>query len=292
MQKFKTTVINLIKKIRRYPSELRVMGNEYVEYDMDNMIISGPMHTYNYLWSEYILSTFFSIAVIFSIILYIFADNSPPLNNVTLLQYWLNIGLFWNLLALVPKFLILRRLYKIPLHNERLVVRRLMFLIRSNAFFWNEKVSFVMYNFYIFGMGKLASSRVCGGMNSNLYRLCHFIIASFLVRLANLFIRFLIEYYFYSRNVQYDSLMVHEATQEEINSIPTEKLTVEDLKKLTEKTEEQWCGICLSLFTVNDEIKRLPCSEKHFFHKQCTDTWLAKQSVCPYCRRQLSFSAS
>ena len=296
MNKFlgwKQNIIRFLKKVRRYPSELRVTGNEYVEYEIDDMILTGPMHTFYYFRFEYIISFLFSLLTAGVVSMFLFLESSnDQVSQVTLLKYWLRIGVLLNLFALLPKGIILRRIFKIPLHNERLVVRRLMLLVRSNVFYWNEKVSFVLYNYYIFGMGKLASSNACGGLNSEIYRLCHFVICSFLLRLVNLFIRFFVEYYILTSSISYDSLIDRGATSEEISAIPIERLSEDDLKALKGSQGNEWCGICLSNFAANEEIKRLPCSEKHIFHKHCADTWLSKQSVCPYCRRPLFLSSN
>lgn len=294
VQALKEAFLRLLRRIRRYPSEIRVTGAEYVEYEIDNMTISSPKQTYYYFVFEYILGTLFELTVATITVLFlIFNSDSPKTQQqFTFLKYWLRFGTILNLCAPIPKIVILRRLFKVPLNNERLIVRRLMLLVRSNVFFWNEKVSFVMYNYYIFGMSKLASGDVCGSMGSGLYRLCHFIICCFLLRLCNLFVRFFVEYYILTRNIQYDSIIDRSATVEEIAAIPVFKVTEQDMRELSPNEEEQWCGICLSRFVVGEEIKRLPCSEKHFFHKTCTDTWLQKQSICPYCRRALTFASA
>lgn len=294
MQKLKAAkevLSRFCRRVRRYPNELRVVGAEYGDYEVDNMIITGPKHTFYYFRFEYILSTIFSCTTaLISLLFLFFGAETPQTSKFILLRYWLRLGVILHLGSAIPKFLILRKLYKIPLLNERLVVRRLMLLVRSNIFFVNEKVSFVMYTYYIFGMGKLASSSICGSMNSDLYRLCHFIISFFLLRLTNLFVRFIVEYYILTRNVTYNSLIDKCASPEDIAAIPILKFQ-KKLESGLAKEEEQRCGICLRRFQIDDEIKALPCSEKHYFHVVCTDSWLQEQNTCPYCRKQLEFSA-
>ncbi len=276
----------LFARIRRYPNEVRAPGAGG-EYEADNMILSGPKHTYFYFRFEYILSSIFSVTVILVTALFLIFDNETVSirQQFTLLKYWLRIGIILHVCALMPKMLILRRLFKTPITNERIVVRRLMLLIRSNVFFWNDKVSFVMYNYYIFGMSKLASSNICGSMTSALYRLCHFIICCFLLRLVNLFLRFFVEYYILTRSINFESIIDEGATQEEIEALPTSVYEPGE-SKVTD-VEGQWCGICLSNFLAGEEICTLPCSSRHFFHKRCTDIWLRKQNICPYCRKSL-----
>ena len=286
LYKVKESLLKLLRRIKRYPHEIRIPGTNGGEYEVDDMIISGPKHTCFYFRFEYILSTIFSFTVVIVTLFFNLFDteNSNSKQQFTLLKYWLRIGIILHLCAAIPKALILRRLFKIPLDNERLIVRRLMILVRSNVFFWNDKVSFVMYNYYIFGMSKLASSNICGSMASNLYRLCHFIICCFLLRLGNLFMRFFVEYYILTRNINYESIIDQGASQEEIDALP---ISIYGTAEANPESDSQWCGICLGNFQNGDEVRTLPCSKRHFFHKRCTDIWLRKQHICPYCRKSL-----
>jgi Ring finger domain len=50
------------------------------------------------------------------------------------------------------------------------------------------------------------------------------------------------------------------------------------------------CPICILDFEEGDDIRVLPCDEKHRFHKDCVDPWLLElSSSCPICREGLSF---
>ena len=43
------------------------------------------------------------------------------------------------------------------------------------------------------------------------------------------------------------------------------------------------CSICLSVFSVGDRLRTLPCL--HGFHEACVDTWLKARGICPECRQ-------
>ena len=46
--------------------------------------------------------------------------------------------------------------------------------------------------------------------------------------------------------------------------------------------DDNTCSICLSNFTVGDEVRDLPCT--HMFHSSCVDGWLQDETTCPLCR--------
>ena len=49
---------------------------------------------------------------------------------------------------------------------------------------------------------------------------------------------------------------------------------------LLEKIQDEFCGICLDSYILEQEIKYLPCG--HFFHLECINNWLKNQSTnCP-----------
>ncbi|PZC77390.1 hypothetical protein B5X24_HaOG203438 [Helicoverpa armigera] len=46
--------------------------------------------------------------------------------------------------------------------------------------------------------------------------------------------------------------------------------------------QDEKCTICLSLFEVDSDCRRLPCM--HLFHMECVDQWLSTNKHCPICR--------
>ncbi|KAM0678714.1 hypothetical protein BDAP_000824 [Binucleata daphniae] len=43
-----------------------------------------------------------------------------------------------------------------------------------------------------------------------------------------------------------------------------------------------FCCICFDEYRESDEIRKLGC--KHYFHKHCIQSWLARSNICPVCR--------
>jgi len=65
------------------------------------------------------------------------------------------------------------------------------------------------------------------------------------------------------------------------------------LKKFTSDLMEESnaiCPICLEDYVQDDEIRYLPCSELHHFHKSCIDQWLEQRKSCPLCKVNIDFS--
>ncbi|GAA5969608.1 hypothetical protein JCM11641_008175 [Rhodosporidiobolus odoratus] len=53
--------------------------------------------------------------------------------------------------------------------------------------------------------------------------------------------------------------------------------------------EEQSCPICFTEFESGDELRVLPCDQRHIFHTGCIDPWLLQvSSSCPLCRLDLA----
>ena len=278
-------LVKLSERVGRYPNEVRTNAREGQEYELDNMILTEPNHVLNFFRFEYIMCGVFSLTALFITTWFLVTDKTKEYtSHFAFLYYWLIAGNFLHIVNVLTKVFIIRQLFKIPL-TETLIVRRLMLLIRSNIFLWNERVSFIMYNFYILGMCKLACSNICGSIRNNVYRICYFIICSFLLRLANIFIRFMVEYYVFTRTVTFDTIINHGASAEEIADIPVEDYRPENMT--CEEVNKQWCGICLEYFQAGDKVTKLPCAKQHYFHRGCTEKWLRNQNVCPYCRHSL-----
>ena len=277
----------LIAKVLSYPNEMRQSAREGEQYDIDNMILTDPIRALNYFWFEYLLCVIYSFScTIVTILFFSHEHERLYIEKFAFLYYWLIIGIPLHIGNILIKSFILIRLYKVPLSQaQTIIVRRLMLLVRSHVYLWNERASFLMYNFHVLGMCKLACSNICGSMKNNVYRLAQFMICCFLLRLGNLFVRFLLEYFYLTHTVHFECIINHGASMEEIAKIPVEEYS-QDLFPI-DNTNKQWCGICLEYFKPGNQIKKLPCAKQHYFHKKCTEKWLRRQNVCPYCRTNL-----
>lgn len=73
------------------------------------------------------------------------------------------------------------------------------------------------------------------------------------------------------------------ASSAAIDKLPVSKFR--DLEASGDLSVESSCPICLADFSQDDEIRILPC--KHYYHKECSDQWLAVNSTCPTCRSSI-----
>ncbi|XP_005178296.1 mucin-2 isoform X2 [Musca domestica] len=66
----------------------------------------------------------------------------------------------------------------------------------------------------------------------------------------------------------------------ERNTLPHKYRRVRRPSETDEDAEK--CAICLSLFEIENDVRRLPCM--HLFHTDCVDQWLVTNKHCPICR--------
>lgn len=76
--------------------------------------------------------------------------------------------------------------------------------------------------------------------------------------------------------------------EDAINNLPLVKFQdyMHDNSVQRTKKEEE-CPICLESFQTDDELRMIPNCE-HIYHADCIKTWLQANTVCPYCRGDLS----
>jgi len=281
----------LSDRVRRYSSGARIDSRDIPSLDIDDLILTDPERALGYFRFEYFVCAFFSFcAVIVTVLFYLFKIESTDRIQHTFLYWWNLFGILLHLANILVKVFVIRWLFNVP-QTETLMARRLMLLIRSNLFFWNEKVSFLMYNFFVLGMCMLVSGKVCGSIKNGLFQLSYFAISCFLLRMANLFVRYMVEYGYFTRHIEFDTIINRGLSQKEISDIPVVVYNSASISqaKCTGKKElkNQWCGVCLEYFKDGDVINKFPCDDSHCFHKSCIEVWLKTHNLCPYCRTNL-----
>jgi len=51
--------------------------------------------------------------------------------------------------------------------------------------------------------------------------------------------------------------------------------------------DSSMCPICLNNYEPDDQLRVLPCSSNHHFHRDCIEQWLNTSATCPLCRDNL-----
>jgi E3 ubiquitin-protein ligase DOA10 len=53
------------------------------------------------------------------------------------------------------------------------------------------------------------------------------------------------------------------------------------------------CVICYMNYEETDEVVRLKCNEKHYFHEKCIEQWIKQgKNTCPVCRETIDPSVA
>lgn len=289
--KLKKKLLKIWRKIRRHPNELRANHNSNAsgQHDLDDMIIRFPRRTLFYFKFEHFLSITFSIVITVSLIIFQVSYTELLSKYTSLLVQWLRLGGILHILSAICKIYIIRKLLLIT-SDEQIIIRRLMLLVRSNIFHYNTILAYLSFSYYIFGISKLASTPVCDDFTSKVHRLAYVTVCGFVMRLMNILIRFILEYYFLLKSVQYDGIIDKGAKQIDIDKVLKIKLEKNNFNHVVRNVESDFytcCSICLEEFVKGEWVRVMPCNKNHVFHLRCIDKWLKMQSSCPYCNSSL-----
>lgn len=52
--------------------------------------------------------------------------------------------------------------------------------------------------------------------------------------------------------------------------------------------EDDQCCICLENYHQDDNVIRLPCNSKHYFHAHCIGDWVQRNNHCPLCKAPIT----
>lgn len=57
--------------------------------------------------------------------------------------------------------------------------------------------------------------------------------------------------------------------------------------------DESTCIICWVPYTSNEEVAKLKCNDKHYYHATCIESWIkAGNNSCPMCRKPIDSTVS
>ncbi|OMJ87856.1 hypothetical protein SteCoe_10340 [Stentor coeruleus] len=180
------------------------------------------------------------------------------------------------------KIFVLCRIYnlskRINHEDRRFMIRRLMDLVRSGLFTLQGVVNYLSYFVFVIGIMRIKQKNDCS--DSQFYQFCLAVMITFTLRL----IIGAVNYKYEERKVinrgvpEFTQFFKHGATLHDIESVRLITVNEENAKILRDL-----CAICTEEFSSREEVRILPCSDSHNFHKDCIDRWLIQKDACPLC---------
>jgi len=207
---------------------------------------------------------------------------------------WLVLVICAKILELIPKIVIIYQTRRIKNSGDSMLCsRRLMNMTRSNLYYLNTKLGYLMIFLYTCYFLFKKASYGCKN-NMKLYNNIKVLYWGFCFRIILSFVNYI--YYFFLKenntNNQDNEFYIdyqNRVSPDLLEQIPKYKLTKENIEsfKLNDDKETEVCCICMNLFMVDEYIKILPCNNKHIFHQNCIEKWLKTKKTCPTCRTEV-----
>ena len=196
----------------------------------------------------------------------------------SLMTLWIVFLSTLNSMVLIPKMLLLRKLYKIEENNDIYSANySLWTFFRSKVYKFNSVMSRYIFCTYMAGVVLIWWTKIIQCVQ--FFCLLLFLLGSFGIRIIISFIKF---------SSSFNNPQHAEELFELFNGISTEEIG--SLKVITyqnyvelKKRIEIGCPICYEEYERCIELRIMECPGDHVFHKKCIDKWLMKSDKCPMC---------
>ena len=237
-----------------------------------------PMNLLKYLRQEIAIGFSFNVLLFSVLIFYISFNFYYCWACDSLMTLWIFFLSTLNSIVLIPKMLLLRKLYKIEESNDIYLVNySLWAFFRSKVYKFNSIMS--RYIFCTYMAGGLLIWWIKITHCTQFFCLLLFILASFGFRVIASFMKF---------SSNFNNPQNAEDLFELFNGISTEEigsLKVMTYQKYLELKGrlEIGCPICYEEYQKFVELRIMECPGHHVFHKKCIDKWLIKSDKCPMC---------
>lgn len=264
-------------------------------HDLDDLI-SLRDNFIDYIKFEYSLAIFYNIILAIPSSIYLFSKFNQVLSCDVISTIWLIIVTLIKFIETFPKGIIIYQTIRISANNTDNVIcaRRLMYMTRSNIFYYNSLLGNCMLILYTAYFLCLRRSNSCDEA-PQFYYIINWLVFGFFLRLIISFVNYFLHFKYgineadLANNEIFDSL--NGISQEILNKIDSKELTEENFKKLvpiTDQDDPEDCAICIYPFKVGQTIRILPCDKKHIFHLKCIDKWLGRNKACPIDRKEIT----
>ena len=270
-------------------------------HDIDDLI-SLKDNFIDYIKFEYTLTIFYNVIISIPSFVYMFKKFDSILECDKISTLWLLVVSLIKIIELIPKGIIIYQTIRISNCSSDNIIctRRLMYMTRSNIFYYNSRLGNMMLLLYTAFFVCLRRANTCENA-TQFYYIINWLIFGFFLRLMISFVNYYLHFKFQVNEADITSNGVFEyengVSSDILESIYSEELTEENYSSLVVKSTSDEndtndslneCTICLYDFKISQVIKILPCDNKHIFHKACIDKWLGNHKACPICRKEVN----
>lgn len=294
MEKIKSFFSQQYAKFQRHAFQTHPRGHAMF-HDLDDLI-SLRENFIDYIKFEYSLAIFYNLILSIPSLIYLITRFNQVVSCDVISTIWLFIVTLIKLIEVVPKGLIIYQTIRISVNSNDNVLssRRLMYMTRSNIFYYNNLLGNSMLILYTVYFLCLRRSNTCDAA-PKFYYIINWLVFGFFLRLIISFVNYFLHFKYGVNEADVGSGDMFEyqngVSSEVLNSIEVQDLDNTNISTLIPKTDDgeiEDCAICIYPFQVGQTVRILPCDKKHIFHKKCIDKWLSHHKSCPIDRKEIT----
>jgi len=288
---FKEQLHQLADKVENYLfGNHAELNQDQVNYFQSFFVSDSYVFTTNlikYFKQELCIGFVFNIILLGVFMLYIPFNFQTCWSCNTLMALWLIALALLNVILVLPKALLVRKLFRI---EEAVDIYMANFAIwnffRSKVYKFNMTMSRYIFCTYLVGTILLIITWTSANECDKFYGLIAFLLGSFVVRVLGSFYKFI---HNFGNPQQAENLMelFQGTASQDIQTLQVKKYE-EYIKEY--QRDDQDCAICYEGYCNNDEVRIMQCPGDHAFHKKCIDKWLIKSTRCPQCNLSIFWS--
>ena len=281
----------------RYAFQTHPRGHSIFR-DLDDLICQKD-NFIEYIKFEYSLSIFYNLVVAIPSLIYSFSRFSNIIQCDLIATLWILTVSALKLAEIIPKTILIYQTVRISKSSTDHVLcsRRLMYMTRSNVFFYNTSLGFALLLSYTVYFLLFRRTNFCNSV-PQFGEIINLLIFGFILRLIISFVNYFLHFKFGVNEADvHNAVDLYEnyqnkVPQDVLEMIDSVTLSVDNLDEFIpfNKCDEERdvCCICMLDFRVEETIKLMPCNKKHIFHKVCIYKWLSNNKNCPTCRKEIS----
>jgi len=291
---YKLINLNYIN-ISRFAFQLHPEGHRLFQ-DLDELIIQKDSFT-EYIKFEYSTAIIFNIIVSIPSMMFLYINFGNLCYCDWFSTLWLFVVSLIKLIEIIPKAIIIYQTVRISNNsNDELVAsRRLMYLTRSNLFFFNTILGYMLLINYSIYFLFIRKSNICENA-PQFHFIINWLIFAFFLRLIISFVNYFLHFKYGVNEADIEQTNFYKSCNNRVSKDVLDMIEIVQLTKknlaevvtVSENNETDLCCICMLQFEIGENVKALPCNKKHVFHDKCIDKWLSHNKACPTCRTEIN----